>query len=194
MDEKAGDLDREDARRVLEGDTEAFGGIVRRWQGPLVNLAYRYCRDRARAEEMAQEAFLRAYRFLGRWRDDAPFSTWLFAIAINLYRSEVRRVKPRQVSLDDAPEPRAAGDPASGFEGEATAETVRRTVTALPEKYRDAVILFYFEGMDVTEASKRLGVPEGTVKARLHRARGMLEKKLLALLRPRRPAAAEATR
>src|SRR5215470_11006512 len=75
--------------RVLAGDISAFEGIVRRWQGPLVNLAYRFCRDRGRAEEMAQEAFLRVYRKLDRWHSDSLFSSWMFAVAINLYRSEL---------------------------------------------------------------------------------------------------------
>ena len=61
--------------RVLEGETAAFSALVERWQGPLVNLAYRFCRDRGRAEDMAQEAFLRAFRGLGSWRRDAEFST-----------------------------------------------------------------------------------------------------------------------
>ena len=90
--------DQADVEKVLAGEIAAFEGIVRRWQGPLVNLAYRFCRDRARAEEMAQEAFLRAYRGLNRWRKEAAFSTWLFAVATNLYRSELRRrrsAKPR---------------------------------------------------------------------------------------------------
>ena len=86
----AGD-DQRDVDRVLSGDVSAFEGVVRRWQGPLVNLAYRFCRDRGRAEEMAQEAFLRAYRGLGKWRREAAFSTWLFALATNLYRSELAR-------------------------------------------------------------------------------------------------------
>ena len=59
--------------RVLQGDLSAFDGIVQRWQGPIVNLAYRFCRDRGRAEEMAQEAFVRAFRGLGKWRRDAAF-------------------------------------------------------------------------------------------------------------------------
>ena len=70
-------------------------GLSGRWQGPLINLAYRFCHDRGRAEEMAQEAFLRAYRGLGQWRKDAVFSTWLFALATNLYRSELRRIPAR---------------------------------------------------------------------------------------------------
>src|SRR5256885_6176399 len=86
--------------RVLAGDSSAFESIVLRWQGPLVNLAYRFCRDRSRAEDMAQEAFLRAYRGLKGWRKDAAFSTWLFAVASNFYRSELRRLPMRTVSLD----------------------------------------------------------------------------------------------
>src|SRR5579863_3246782 len=91
--------------KILSGDTSAFEGIVRRWQGPLVNLAYRFCRDRGRAEEMAQEVFLRAYRSLDRWRRKAAFSTWLFALATNLYCSELRRIPVRTVSFEDVVEP-----------------------------------------------------------------------------------------
>ena len=65
--------------KVVAGDASAFEGIVHRWQGPLVNLVYRFCRDRSRAEEMAQEAFLRAYRSLDRWRREAAFSTFHFS-------------------------------------------------------------------------------------------------------------------
>src|SRR5271157_3361079 len=99
--------DQADVERVLAGDISAFEGIVRRWQGPLINLAYRFCHDRGRAEEMAQEAFLRAYRALRQWRKDAVFTTWLFALATNLYRSELRRIPARTVplSLDDIAEP-----------------------------------------------------------------------------------------
>ncbi len=79
--------DRADVAQVRAGDVEAFAAIVRRWQTPLINLAYRFCGDRGRAEEMAQEAFLRAYRGLDGFRGDAAFSTWLFALATNLYRS-----------------------------------------------------------------------------------------------------------
>src|SRR5579864_2259043 len=100
--------DQADVEKVLAGDVSAVEGIVRRWQGPLINLAYRFCRDRGRAEEMAQEAFLRAYRALRQWRKDAAFSTWLFAVATNLYRSELRRIPARTVSLDDVAEPRDA--------------------------------------------------------------------------------------
>lgn len=86
--------DREAVRAVLAGDLEAFTGIVRRWQGPLKQLAFRFCRDDGRAEDMAQDAFVSAYRALGQWRGEATFSTWLFALATNVYRSRLRRREP----------------------------------------------------------------------------------------------------
>ena len=92
--------DQADVEKVLAGNPAGFEGIVRRWQGPLVNLAYRFCHDRGRAEEMAQEAFLRAYRGLAGWRRQSAFSTWLFALATNLYCSEMRRLPVNSVSLD----------------------------------------------------------------------------------------------
>jgi hypothetical protein len=93
--------DQQDAARILAGDTRAFEGIVRRWQSPLINLAYRFCRDRGRAEEMAQEAFLRAYRNLASWRQESAFSTWLFALATNLYCTELRRLPPNTLPFDE---------------------------------------------------------------------------------------------
>src|SRR5687767_12295913 len=103
------DLDRADVRRVLAGDVDAFEGIVERWQRPLVNLAYRFCRNESQAEEMAQDAFLRAFRFLHQWRQDAAFSTWLFSIALNVYRSRMRRLR-LEVPLADAGRVPAPGD------------------------------------------------------------------------------------
>jgi RNA polymerase sigma-70 factor (ECF subfamily) len=174
--------DQADVERVLAGDVSAFEGIVRRWQTPLLNLAYRFCRDRGRAEELAQEAFLRAYRALGQWRKDAVFSTWLFALATNLYRSELRRIPARSVSLDDIAEPADPRASDGGLEDEDRDLAVRRAVLALPAKYREALILFYFHDMDVTTAARSLGLPEGTIKARLFRGRDILRSKLPQLL------------
>jgi RNA polymerase sigma-70 factor (ECF subfamily) len=176
--------DQTDVERVLAGDVSAYEGIVRCWQGPLINLAYRFCRDRGRAEEMAQEAFLRAYRGLGQWRGDAVFSTWLFALATNLYRSELRRIPARIVSvpLEDIDEPADARASDGGLEDRDRDLAVRRAVITLPAKYREALILFYFHDMDVATAARSLGLPEGTVKARLFRGRDMLRGKLPQLM------------
>lgn len=193
MDRRGSAADRDDVRRVRAGDTGAFEGIVRRWQGPLVNLAYRYCRDPGRAEEMAQEAFLRVFRFLDRWREDSTFSTWLFAVATNVYRSEMRRVRLPEVPIErERPIPGGA-DPARLVETTETAEIVRRTVSTMPEKYRDALVLFYFRDMDLAETGRCLGVSEGTIKARLHRGRALLRRRLVNLIRPQNRRSAEAT-
>lgn len=174
--------DANDVARVLAGEVAAFEAIVRRWQKPLVNLAYRFCRDRGRAEDMAQEAFLRAYRSLASWRGDAAFSTWLFALATNLYRTEIRRLPPLTAPLDEgvvALERYAVGPV---LDEERRDQTVRNAVLALPAKYRDVLTLFYFHGMDVAASAASLGLPQGTVKARLSRGRDLLRAKLPALL------------
>ena len=178
MDPPREDDDRAAVERVLAGDTEAFESIVRRWQGPLVNLAWRFCRDRRRAEEMAQEAFLKAFRFLDRWRGDAAFSTWLFAVATNVYRSQLRRHRPLELGLDEIREPREPRDPEADAARQETTRRVRRLVAQLPPKYREALTLFYFQDMDIAAAAASLGIPQGTLKARLHRARKRLEDRL----------------
>jgi RNA polymerase sigma-70 factor (ECF subfamily) len=91
---------------------------------------------------MAQEAFLRAFRKLSYWRRDAVFSSWLFALAANLYRSELR-IPMRTVPLDDILEPRDTRSPQPGLEEEQRDRAVRDAVATLPAKYRDAVIFFY---------------------------------------------------
>jgi RNA polymerase sigma-70 factor (ECF subfamily) len=174
--------DLTDVERVLAGDISAFEGIVRRWQGPLINMAYRFCNDRGRAEEMAQEAFLRTYRSLASWRKDAAFSTWLFAVAANLYRSELKRMPLQNVALDDIAELTDKRSSHADFEMEDRDRAVRKAVLALPAKYRDAMVLYYFHEMDVPAAAKSLCLPEGTVKARLFRGREILRGKLPQLL------------
>jgi RNA polymerase sigma-70 factor, ECF subfamily len=174
------DADRADVEKVLAGDIDAFENIVLRWQGPLINLAYRFCHDRSRAEDMAQDAFLRAYRALGGWRKDAAFSTWLFALATNLYRSQIRRIPPRTMPLGEMAEPRA---PLISAHDGSRERAVRDAVNTLPAKYRETVTLFYFHEKNVAQAARSLGVAEGTVKARLNRGREMLRGKLLRLLK-----------
>jgi RNA polymerase sigma-70 factor (ECF subfamily) len=171
------DLDLACVNRVLAGDTAAFEAIVRRWQRPLVNLAWRYCRDRARAEELAQEALVRAWRGLASWRRESSFSTWLFALAANVYRSELKRFPTVTLPIEDVLEPSAPAGQLSGLEEKGRQETVRRAVLALPLRYREPVILFYFHEMDVSTAARTLGLPEGTIKARLSRARALLRQR-----------------
>jgi RNA polymerase sigma-70 factor (ECF subfamily) len=169
--------DLADVNRALAGEAQAFEGIVRRWQGPLVNMAWRYCRDRGRAEEMAQEAFLRAWRGLASWRRESSFSTWLFALAANVFRSELQRFPAVNVPLEDVAEPAGPATQHEGLTERRTQEAVRRAVLALPTRYREPVVLYYFHEMDVATAARTMGLPEGTVKARLSRGRELLRKR-----------------
>jgi len=169
--------DLADVNRVLAGEAQAFEGIVRRWQGPLVNMAWRYCRDRGRAEDMAQEAFLRAWRGLAGWRRESSFSTWLFALAANVFRSELQRFPAVNVPLEDVAEPAGPATQHDGLAEKQSHDAVRRGVLALPQRYREPVVLYYFHEMDVGAASRTMGLPEGTVKARLARGRELLRRR-----------------
>ena len=170
--------DQHDVAQVLAGNTSAFEGIVRRWQSPLINLAWRFCRDRSRSEDMAQEAFLRAFRNLASWRQESAFSTWLFSLATNLYCTEMRRIPPLQLPFDEVVEPRDPRSIDGGLERRNHEATIHKAVHTLPPKYREVLILYYFHEMDVPATARSLNIPEGTVKARLFRGRDMLRGKL----------------
>jgi RNA polymerase sigma-70 factor (ECF subfamily) len=170
------DQDAADVDRVLGGETAAFERIVRRWQGPLVNMAWRYCRDRGRAEEMAQDALIRAWRGLAGWRRESSFSTWLFALAANVFRSELRRFPAVNLPLDEIAEPSRAAQQLDSLQAKSRDDEVRRAVLALPVRYREPVVLYYFHEMDVGQAARTMGLPEGTLKARLARARPAAQK------------------
>src|SRR5215469_46430 len=133
------DADIADVVRVLAGDVNAFEGIVRRWQRPLVNMAWRYCRDRGRAEEMAQEALVRAWRGLKQWRREGSFSTWLFALAANVFRSELKRFPVVTLPMDEIAEPARAAPQQDELEQRNFNDAVRRAVLALPLRYREPI-------------------------------------------------------
>jgi RNA polymerase sigma-70 factor (ECF subfamily) len=186
----AADQDAEAVARVLAGDVNAFEDIVRRWQRRLVNLAWRFSRDRAAAEDMAQDAFITAYKALPTFEGRSAFSTWLTSIALNSYRARLRRDGPPSLSLDVLLGPRpsslvlrstTAPSAAREFESREASEAVRRMVLALPARYRDALVLFHLQEMDLHETARVLGVKEGTLKARLHRGRELLRRRCEAL-------------
>ena len=172
--------DAADVASVLSGDLDRFEAIIHRYERPLIQFAMRYTDDRTLAQEMAHDALVSCYRSLQSWRGDAAFSTWLFALALNVYRSAMRRTRPPSVPLDEALLVDASFEQRSAQAQEAS--MIRRAVAFLPAKYRDALITFYFREADLTETAKILGVPEGTVKARLHRGRRMLAARLAPIL------------
>jgi RNA polymerase sigma-70 factor (ECF subfamily) len=176
------DEDAGAVRRVVAGDLSAFAEIVGRWQHRLVNLAWRFCRDRAMAEDMAQEAFVKAFRALPGFRGDALFSTWLTAIAMNTYRSHLRDRPPVVVDLDLVRIAAHGQDPLAGVQERERAAILRQAVLALPARYREPLILYYFHEMDLAQTARVLGMPEGTLKARLHRGRELLRQRSAARL------------
>src|SRR5258708_181376 len=127
-----GSDDASDVARVLAGDSDGFEGIVRRWQRPLVNLAWRFCRDRATSEDMAQEAFVKAFRSLRTFRGQAAFGTWLTALALNTYRSRLRSQGAPLLSLDPARLLAPAPAPAPGLEDPAPPDAPPRPALAAP--------------------------------------------------------------
>jgi RNA polymerase sigma-70 factor (ECF subfamily) len=169
------DQDSADVARVLSGDTAAFAGIVQRWQEKVVNLAWRFCRDRTMAEDMAQDAFLKAYRGLRHFRQESKFSTWLTSIALNTFRTAVKTRRPPAFDLVwEVPVP-ATQLAVLGADERAAA--VRELVLTLPARYREPLVLFYFEEMNLEETARILGLPEGSLKARLHRGRELLKRR-----------------
>ena len=179
--ETPADRDKADAALAAAGDTQAFERLVVRWQGRLLGLAWRFCRDRAMAEDMTQEAFVRAYRALPRFRSDAAFGTWLTAIALNTYRTALRDRPPVAVALPAGVVAASSDGTVARLVRQEQAETVRAQVLRLPEKYRTAMVLYYFQEQDVAETARILGLGGSTLKGRLHRGRELLRRRLTAL-------------
>ncbi len=167
------------------GDVGAFDDLVRRWDRRIQSAAYRLVGSHDEARDVAQEAFLKAYRALGSFKQEARFSSWLYQIALNLGRDRLRRRRVRpDVSLElveeSAERPiRDAGPSAlEVLETQDLARAVRSAVAALPEEQREVVILKEYQGLTFVEIAEVLEVPLSTVKTRLYRGLGQLRSRL----------------
>jgi RNA polymerase sigma-70 factor (ECF subfamily) len=168
--------------RAGQGEKRAFDEIVRRYSSKMVNLAYQILGDRDLAQDVGQETFLRAYRSAARYREISKFSTWLYTIAINLCRNELRRRKFKTYSLEGMAE-REDSDrlridiadekrmPDLDLERKEIGRMVREAVATLPEKFKTPLVLRDIQGLTYEEIGGILGLPEGTVKSRINRAR-----------------------
>jgi RNA polymerase sigma-70 factor (ECF subfamily) len=179
--------------RVARDDEKAFTELVRRFQGRVINLVSRILNDRECADDLTQEVFVRVYVHRRNYRHGSRFSTWLFTIAANLAKNEIRRrVRKRNwFSLDALQEMLKdsaiqLADPTEGresaLEREQLQAAVGRAIATVPEKYRLALVLRDIEGLPYEEIAQVLGIPGGTVRSRINRARGMLKRKLQPLL------------
>ncbi len=163
-------------RLTLDGETEAFSELARRHETIVYNVAYRFMRDGAAAEDMAQEAFIKAFRLLKSFRGDSKFSTWLYRVTCTVCLTELnRRKRRREVHLVEG-SPDLPTVPPAGADD--MPEIVRRCVESLPGRYANIITQYYLKERSYREIANDLGVPAGTLKTWMFRARKQLRKRM----------------
>ena len=176
-------------RRVQRGDKGAFDALVLKYQHKLVKLVMRYVRNPAEAEDIAQEAFIKAYRALPQFRGDSAFYTWLYRIAINTAKNAVvsRDRSPIEYNVD-----RENSDESYDMQGrmkdpdtpvglvltDEIRSTVNAAIESLPEDLRTAIVLRELEGLSYEEIAAAMDCPVGTVRSRIFRAREAIDRRL----------------
>jgi RNA polymerase sigma factor (sigma-70 family) len=161
-------------KEVLAGNVEAFGPLVRRYQEAVYALAWSVVRDFTAAEDVAQEAFLTAYIRLPQLRDPSAFPAWLRRIAANAARVWLRENGRQETSseMDRVEVP-------SERPGAVLREEIAEILASLPQKKREVAILCYRDGLSRKEAARFLGIPEGTLRKRLHDAKRVLQRRVV---------------
>ena len=166
--------------KVCGGHEPSFETLLARHRSQVVNHLYRLVRNRAIAEELSQDVFLRVYRFRNRYQPEAKFSTWLFRITRNLVFNEMRRRKHFTEPTDDVKEPagRTAHEPDQVLLEEELQSAIQEAINQLPESQRMAIILRRYEEMPYEEIAKVMRTTVPAVKSILFRARAELRERL----------------
>jgi RNA polymerase sigma-70 factor, ECF subfamily len=186
------EVDQALVERVQNGDKRAFDLLVRKYQHKIISVTTRYVSDWSEAQDVAQEAFIRAYRAIGAFRGDSAFYTWIYKIAINTAKnylvSKGRRPPIGDIAIEDAVQLEGA----SQLRDRATPErellrqeierTVFSTVEELPEELRTAITLREVDGLSYDEIAESMNCPIGTVRSRIFRAREAIDERLRPLL------------
>ena len=186
------ELDMELVRRVQRGDKSGYDLLVLRYQNKILNLVSRYVHDHHEAQDVAQEAFIKAYRGLANFRGDSAFYTWLYRIAINTAKNRLITAS-RKISADgpDAQEAeqydgahalRDYESPERNALNEEIAGVIENSIESLPDDLRTALTLREFEGLSYEEIANVMDCPIGTVRSRIFRARETVDKNLDPLL------------
>lgn len=188
-------VDQELVRRVQKGDKKAFDVLVIKYQQRIVKLISRYVRDQDEVLDVAQEAFIKAYRALANFRGESAFYTWLYRIAINTAKNYLVAQGRRPPATDvDAEEALYVDGGMRLSDGDTPEQLVQRdqiervifeTIDALPEELRTAITLREMEGLSYEEIAVTMDCPVGTVRSRIFRAREAIEIKLKPLLESR---------
>jgi RNA polymerase sigma-70 factor (ECF subfamily) len=179
--------------RVQKGDKRAFELLVAKYHRKIIRLISRLVRDPAEVEDVAQDAFIKAYRALPQFRGESAFYTWLYRIAVNTAKNYLATQgrRPEALSDIDAEEAETFADgeqlrdintPESMLHTRQVADTVNRAMEALPEELRTAITLREIEGLSYEEIAEAMGCPIGTVRSRIFRAREAIAEKLRPLL------------
>jgi RNA polymerase sigma-70 factor (ECF subfamily) len=179
-------------KRVQQGDRSAFDLLVVKYQHKILKLIMRYVRDSSEALDVAQEAFLKAYRAAPSFRGDSAFYTWLYRIAINTAKNHLvatgRRPTHFNLDLQDPEHSEVLSDlreldtPEGLAQSEEIRETVNKAISDLPEELRTAILLREIEGMSYEEIAQTMECPVGTVRSRIFRAREAIDKRIAPLL------------
>jgi RNA polymerase sigma-70 factor (ECF subfamily) len=181
--------DQDVVRRARGGEEAAYRELLRRYQGPVFSLIYRMVRDRALAEDLAQETFVKALNALDTYRSEFKFSSWLFKIANNVAIDHLRRRQLETLSLDGGPAaltareveetrpivPDRAETPLQEVEARELGAAIERAIGKLRPEYRACIILRHIEDRPYEDIAQILDLPLGTVKTYLHRARAELK-------------------
>lgn len=167
--------------RILKGEQQHFAVLVDRYQSMAFTIAFRYTRNREDAEELAQSAFVKAYRSLADYRGDAKFSTWLYTIVSSLGLSFVRKKKLDTLSLTNEKVQVAADGMGGGFsantiETKSRVQMVQQAIALLGTDDAQVLTLFYQGEQTLDEIGRIMGIEPNTAKVKLHRARGRLKK------------------
>ncbi|WP_374603660.1 RNA polymerase sigma factor RpoE [Arenimonas sp.] len=179
-------------KRVQAGDNAAFDLLVRKYQHRIGAVIYRFVPDHAEVQDIAQEAFIRAYRAMAGFRGDAQFYTWLYRIAVNTAKNHLaatrRRPPTADIAAEDAEHHAGAGrlhdhdTPEHQLLREEIEQTVTETVAGLPEELRQAITLREVDGLSYEEIAQLMQCPIGTVRSRIFRAREAIDARLRPLM------------
>jgi RNA polymerase sigma-70 factor, ECF subfamily len=186
------DNDQQLVERVQKGDKSAFDLLVLKYQHRVLKLVSRFVSDAAEAQDVAQEAFLKAYRALPSFRGESAFYTWLYRIAINTAKNALVSNRRRPVDFDlDLQDPeqydrharlKEVDTPEGVLLTEEIRQVVERAMEQLPEDLRTAIVLREIEGLSYEEIAEAMDCPVGTVRSRIFRAREAIDKRLQPLL------------
>ena len=185
--------DRALVERAKKGDRRAFDLLVLKYQHKIAKLIMRYVRDPAEALDVSQEAFIKAYRALPKFRGDSAFYTWLYRIAINTAKNHLVAMKRRPVDFEvDLQDPEAyeinarlqdVDTPDRIAQREELRRTVEEAIAALPDELREAIVLREIEGLSYEEIARAMDCPVGTVRSRIFRAREAIDGRIAPLVR-----------